>query len=169
MLPRQIGATTTARARIAPATLLHSHHPCGGHAGGTLPRMVAVEPSLEQRPRTTQEAKVEGSPIAASNLMRYLPAVDMTKQDGRYDKLGCGSDNTGRSGQCKNKYPVSAGVFHPVEPNPPSARSDSSKDSTTLNSACTTGTSTICAIRSPGLSVNDEPLRFQHETNSCPW
>ena len=49
-----------------------------GHAGSTLPGTGVVEPSLEQRPRATLETKVEGSPNAASNSMRYLPAVDMT-------------------------------------------------------------------------------------------
>jgi hypothetical protein len=49
----------------------------------------------------------------------------------------------------------------PVEPKPPSPRDEASKTSTRRNVACTTGTITICAIRSIGSIVNAAGPRFQ--------
>ena len=57
----------------------------------------------------------------------------------------------------------------PVDPNPPSPRCDASNSSTRRNVACTTGTMTICAMRSIGLIVNAAWPRFQQLTISWPW
>jgi len=56
-----------------------------------------------------------------------------------------------------------------VLPNPPSPRWLAANSSTTSNSTCTTGTMTICAMRSPGSIVKAAAPRFQHETINCPW
>jgi hypothetical protein len=62
----------------------------------------------------------------------------------------------------------------PELPKPPLPRALASKLSTTLKRACTTGTITICAMRSIG-SMTKLPalscaggLRFQHDTISGP-
>ena len=57
----------------------------------------------------------------------------------------------------------------PVEPKPPPPRSLASNDATTRNSACTTGTTTSCAMRSNGSIVNGVWPRFQQLTISGPW
>jgi hypothetical protein len=57
----------------------------------------------------------------------------------------------------------------PVDPNPPSPRCEASKSSTRRNVACTTGTITICAMRSIGLTVNSVWPRFQQLTINWPW
>ena len=49
------------------------------------------------------------------------------------------------------------------------AESVSSNDSTMFSATCTTGTMTICAMRSPGCTVKSTLPRFQHETMSWPW
>src|SRR5690606_10127121 len=59
--------------------------------------------------------------------------------------------------------------FVPVWPNPPAPRALSAKLSTSSKSACTTGTTTSCAMRSPGSIVNGSRPRFQHEIISSPW
>jgi len=57
----------------------------------------------------------------------------------------------------------------PVDPNPPSPREDASKSSTTRKLGCTTGTITICAMRSIGWIVNASLPRFHTLTISWPW
>jgi hypothetical protein len=44
--------------------------------------------------------------------------------------------------------------LRPELPNPPAPRALASKSATTSNSTCTTGTTIICAMRSPGATVN---------------
>ena len=56
----------------------------------------------------------------------------------------------------------------PVWPNPPLPRSLAAKFSTTSNSTWTTGTTTSCAMRSPGSMRNGCAPRFQHEIMSSP-
>ncbi len=57
----------------------------------------------------------------------------------------------------------------PVWPNPPSPRTDESKSVTRSSWACSTGTRTSWAMRSPiSIRKGCEP-RFQQETRSCPW
>src|SRR5690606_22053768 len=58
--------------------------------------------------------------------------------------------------------------FVPVWPKPPAPRADSVNSSTTSNSAATTGTKIICAMRSPGLTVKAAVPRFHSETYNCP-
>ena len=57
----------------------------------------------------------------------------------------------------------------PVWPKPPAPRDDAAKSSTTSSRTCTTGTITICAMRSPGCTTNSTALRFQQDTMSWPW
>ena len=57
----------------------------------------------------------------------------------------------------------------PVWPKPPAPRDDAAKSSTTSSRTCTTGTMTICAMRSPGCTTNSSALRFQQDTMSWPW
>ena len=57
----------------------------------------------------------------------------------------------------------------PELPKPPAPRWLSVNCSTTSKRTCTTGTITICAIRSPGAIVNAVAPRFQHDTITCPW
>ncbi len=57
----------------------------------------------------------------------------------------------------------------PVEPKPPSPRALASNEATTRNSAWTTGTITIWAMRSKGSIVNGAWPRFQQLTISGPW
>ena len=57
----------------------------------------------------------------------------------------------------------------PVWPKPPAPRAEAAKSSTTSSRTCTTGTITICAMRSPGCTVKSAAERFQHDTMSCPW
>ena len=54
----------------------------------------------------------------------------------------------------------------PVWPKPPAPREDAAKSSTTSSRTCTTGTITICAMRSPGCTVKSAAERFQHDTMS---
>ncbi len=56
-----------------------------------------------------------------------------------------------------------------VEPKPPSPRDEASNASTRRNAACTTGTITICAMRSIGSIVKAVSPRFQQLTISGPW
>ena len=57
----------------------------------------------------------------------------------------------------------------PVEPKPPLPRAELPNASTRLNCACTTGTMTICAMRSIGWTVNGAKPRFQQLTINGPW
>ena len=57
----------------------------------------------------------------------------------------------------------------PELPKPPAPRAVLANSSTTSNSTCTTGTMTICAMRSPGLTVKEAAPRFQHDTINGPW
>jgi FKBP-type peptidyl-prolyl cis-trans isomerase SlyD len=57
----------------------------------------------------------------------------------------------------------------PVDPKPPPPRCDAPKSSTTRKAACTTGTMTICAMRSSGCTVKAVLPRFQQLTISAPW
>ena len=57
----------------------------------------------------------------------------------------------------------------PEWPKPPAPRRLASKDSTISSSTCTTGTTTICAMRSPGCTVKRSRARFQHDTITWPW
>ena len=57
----------------------------------------------------------------------------------------------------------------PEWPKPPAPRWVSSKVSTMSKCACTTGTSTSCAMRSPMAMVKGVWPRFQHDTISSPW
>ena len=54
-------------------------------------------------------------------------------------------------------------------PASPAPRALASNSSTTSNSTCTTGTTTICAMRSPGLIVNARSPRFHIDTITGPW
>ncbi len=56
----------------------------------------------------------------------------------------------------------------PVLPNPPAPRSLTANPSTILNSACTTGTITICANRSSGFKTNAIAPRFHVDIINCP-
>src|SRR5690606_34752810 len=57
----------------------------------------------------------------------------------------------------------------PEWPKPPAPRWLSSNCSTSSKCACTTGTSTSCAMRSPMAMVTGVWPRFQHDTISSPW
>ena len=75
-----------------------------------------------------------------------------------------------RTGRPLRRARCSPGVqCLPVLPKPPSPRWLASKSSTTLKLACTTGTMTICAMRSNGWMVNAVWPRFHTETSNWPW
>lgn len=61
------------------------------------------------------------------------------------------------------------GQWLPEWPKPPAPRWLSSNCSTSSKCACTTGTSTNCAMRSPTAMVNGDSPRFQQDTISSPW
>ena len=62
-----------------------------------------------------------------------------------------------------------AAQLRPELPKPPAPRSLAVNASTTSRRTCTTGTTTSCAIRSPGSIVKLAAPRFHTETISCPW
>ena len=80
--------------------------------------------------------------------------------------------NSGKPKSNISIYPVPDGLLNhqalPVLPKPPSPRSLAANSSTTLNAAWTTGTITICAIRSIGSMVNASLPRFHKETFNSP-
>ncbi len=74
------------------------------------------------------------------------------------------------NGKCHGKPAVTSGnQARPVWPKPPSARRLVSNASTSSKRACTTGTNTSWAMRSPGSMVKRSRPRFQQETNNWPW
>jgi len=153
-----------APAQVGPAiavdhALLQAHGP----ATTTMHGAAALQARIEQKQageaalalqRSTAEfrtiATSRVNPIGATEALVGLNKA-LVRVDGQNDPSAHGA-------QCL-----------PVEPKPPSPRSDSPNSSTRRNAACTTGTSISCAMRSIGWITNVVWPRFQQLTISWPW
>ena len=95
-------------------------------------------------------------------------AIEVRRDDGaRIRKCGCRCRGPALAN--RRVHDRDADQRRPVEPKPASPRALASNEATMRNSACTTGTITIWAMRSNGSIVNALVPRFQQLTISGPW
>ena len=123
----------------------------------------------EEMVRALSELRTQNSALAAKRDRACR--TSSTQFDARHQAVQ-GTAHLGRRapqrGEPRQEAVVSVQRV-PVWPKPPAPRGLAAKSSTTSSRTCTTGTMTICAMRSPGCTVKSVAPRFQHDTMSCPW
>jgi L-asparagine transporter-like permease len=176
----------------APAGSDVGFHNYVAHGGLTLALMLAIVPWTQAGADESPFVKVmaaTGVPYAAGAINFVVPVAALSAMNSQLYVTTRMMFSLSRAGHApramarlsRNGVPVNALMLStlasasapwrqcfPVLPNPPAPRSLCANSSTTLNSACMTGTTTSCASRSIGLSVNAVWPRFHVDTINWP-